>query len=147
MEYFTFRSYSPGKNLKEISTPLSVACGGGCCSIHSHPVHHCNAIWDTGATSSMISRRIARELQLHSTGEVEISGVHGVNSANTYIVDLIFACGFMIPGLRVSEADDGGGFDVLIGMDVISRGRLTVDGLGEGCHITFAFPAGGAETI
>ena len=89
----------------------------------------------------MISRRIAQELQLHSTGEVEISGVHGVQKSKTYIVDLLFTNGFAIPGVRVSEADDGGGFDVLIGMDVIGKGRLVVDGLGDGCYIAFAFPA------
>ena len=90
----------------------------------------------------MISRRVAEKLKLKSTGKVEIAGVHGVTMANTYIVNLIFNNGFSIFGLPVSEADNGGGFDVLIGMDVISRGKLIVDGLKDGCYIAFTFPTG-----
>lgn len=111
------------------------------CDVTSRPVHRCNAVWDTGATSSMISRRVAEKLQLKSTGKIEIAGVHGVTLADTYVVNLIFNNGFSIFGLPVSEADDGCGFDVLIGMDIISKGRLIIDGLSEGCHIAFAFPA------
>ena len=120
---------------------MTIACGGRCCDISSRPAHRCNAIWDTGATSSMISRRIAKKLKLHSTGKVQISGVHGVVETNTYIVDLLFDNGFEISGLHVSEADDGGGFDVLIGMDVIGQGQFSVDGTGSGCDVFFAFPA------
>ena len=140
MEYFYFTLSAKWK-LKEISTPLTIACGGECCGSSSVPEHFCNAIWDTGATSSMVSRSIAKKLNLRRTGKVQISGVHGIADTNTYIVDLHFANGFKITGLPVSEADDGGGFDVLIGMDVISQGKLIVDGTGDGCQIAFAFPA------
>lgn len=136
-----YLTLSSDRKMKEISTPISIACGGGCCDISSRPLHRCNAIWDTGATSSMISAEVARKLKLHRTGEVQISGVHGMKQTSTYMVDLLFANGFSIDGLNVSEADDGGGFDVLIGMDVIGRGRLLVDGLGDGCYIAFTFPA------
>ena len=138
MKCFTFTLSTPDRKMKEISTPVSVAaCSGHDCRV----VKRCNAIWDTGATSSMIARRIARELQLSPTGVVDISGVHGVHSTETYKVDLLFGNGFQIPGLQVSAADDNGGFDVLIGMDIISSGRLIVDGINKGCYIRFEFPA------
>jgi hypothetical protein len=139
MRYFNFWLSSPEK-LKEISTPLAIACGGNRCAANSIPVYRCNAIWDTGATSSMIAQHIAEELKLESTGKVQIAGVHGVTAAKTYIVSLLFGNGFAITDLPVSEADNGGGFDVLIGMDVISKGKLLVDGLRDGCQIVFEFP-------
>ena len=139
MRYFNFRLSSPEK-LNEISTPIAIACGGNRCALNSRPVHRCIAIWDTGATSSMIARHIAEKLRLESTGNVQIAGVHGVKDAKTYIVSLIFGNGFVIPDLPVSEADNNGGFDVLIGMDVIARGKLIIDGLGDGCQIAFEFP-------
>ena len=136
--YFTLTS---NEKLKEISTPVTIACGDDYCDITSRPQHSCNAIWDTGATSSMISRRIAEQLKLHSIGKAHISGVHGVVETDIYIIDIVFGNGFTISGLRVSEADNGGGFDVLIGMDVIGHGRLIVDGTGEMSEVFFAFPA------
>lgn len=140
MECFYFE-LSAKKGLKEISTPISIACANGCCDIDSRPVYRCNAIWDTGATSSMISKKIAEKLKLHSTGKIKISGVHGVVESNTYVVDFIFCNGFEITGVHVSEADNGGGFDVLIGMDIIAKGKLIVDGINNDCYVSFIFPA------
>ena len=133
--YFTLTSEN---KLKEISTPVTVAhCDKLCRS-----EHNCNAIWDTGATSSMITRRIAQKLNLHSIGKVRIAGVHGAVNTNIYTVDIRFGNGFTIPNVTVSEADDGGGFDVLIGMDIINQGRLLIDGSGAGVSVFFAYNKG-----
>lgn len=126
-------------NGKEIATPITVSCQDGC-----QPIHHCTAIWDTGATNSMISEELARALQVTPRGTVKVSGVHGVEDANTYTINLHFNNGFTLEDLQVSEAGNNAGFDVLIGMDVISRGILVIDGVNhphDGCQITFAFPA------
>ena len=141
MKYFYF-TLTSDKKLKEISTPVTISCGDGHCDISSRPEHYCNAIWDTGATSSMITRRIAQKLKLNAIGKVMISGVHGVVNANIYSVNIHFRNGFVIPCVTVSEADDGGGFDVLIGMDIINQGRLIVDGTDARGSVFFSFPAG-----
>ena len=125
-------------NGKEIATPITVSCPDGC-----QPIHRCTAIWDTGATSSMISADLARALQLEPQGTVRVSGVHGVEDAKLYTISLIFNNGFSIDDLQVSEAGNNAGFDVLIGMDVISKGIFVVDGVNhsqEGCQIAFAHP-------
>lgn len=124
----------------EIATPITVSCRSDRCEICDHPIHHCTAIWDTGATSSMISKEIADKLGLHPVGQVKIAGVHGSQAANVYEVDLAFDNGCRIPAVRVSEAAAGGGFDVLLGMDVIGRGIFIVDGSGEGTRVYFACP-------
>lgn len=135
-DFFTFSLICDGR---EIATPIAVSCAAGCA-----PIHHCTAIWDTGATSSMISADLAKELDLKPEGSVKVSGVHGVEDAKLYTIDLIFGTGFKIEKLQVSEAGNNAGFDVLIGMDVISKGMFIVNGgnhAEKGCQIAFAFPA------
>lgn len=135
-DFFVFDLICDGR---EIATPLAVSCAAGCA-----PIHHCTAIWDTGATSSMISADLAKALDLESEGTVKVSGVHGVEDAKLYTIDLIFGTGFKIEKLQVSEAGNNAGFDVLIGMDVISKGMFIVNGgnhAEKGCQIAFAFPA------
>ena len=136
-DFFTFSLICDGR---EIATPLAVSCAAAGCA----PIHHCTAIWDTGATSSMISADLAKALDLEPEGSVKVSGVHGVEEAKVYTIDLIFGTGFKIEKLQVSEAGNNAGFDVLIGMDVISKGMFIVNGgnhAEKGCQIAFAFPA------
>ena len=35
------------------------------------------ALWDTGATETLISNKVITELQLEKTGEVEVSTING----------------------------------------------------------------------
>ncbi len=135
MRYFQFDLCSP-LAAAEIATLLSV-------SNPEEPekkVRHCTAIWDTGATSSMITESLANKLELKSIGKTRISGVHGVEDAAVCRVNLIFGNGFMIPDVRVSEAADNGGFDVLIGMDIIGRGVFYVTGMSGKLEACFQMP-------
>lgn len=134
-DFFVFDLMCDGR---EIATPITISTPNG-----EQQLHNCTAIWDTGATSSMISQRIAQELQLSPQGTVKVSGVHGVESTNIYTVDLVFNNGYLIPNTQVSEAGNNAGFDVLVGMDIISRGIFIVDGVNHavnGCQIAFALP-------
>lgn len=122
-------------NEKEIATPLYLRKHG-----EKAGEQKANAIWDTGATSSMISAAMARKLQLAPAGTVQIAGVHGVQNARCYKVDIIFGNGFVIPDLKVSEAGDFGGFDMLIGMDIIGKGIMTLDGTSGKLNVRFCYP-------
>jgi hypothetical protein len=134
-DFFVFDLICDGR---EIATPLAVSCPAGCA-----PVQRCTAVWDTGATSSMISESLAKELKLEPEGSVKVSGVHGIEEAKIYTINLIFGNGFTLDKLQVSEAGNNAGFDILIGMDVISQGILIIDGVNhptKGCQIAFALP-------
>lgn len=135
MRYFQFDLCSP-LAAAEIATLLSVADP----EEPERKVRHCTAIWDTGATSSMITKSLAKKLELESIGKTRISGVHGVEDAAVYRVNLIFGNGFMIPDVRVSEAADNGGFDVLIGMDIIGQGVFYVTGISGRLEACFQMP-------
>ncbi len=132
-DYFEFELMTDRSH--EISTPIYI------CNDAKEKIQG-KAVWDTGATGSMISADIARRLKLSPAGKIKIAGVHGVENSNYYYVSLCFANGFTISNVCVAEASDNGGFDVLIGMDIIGRGYMTINGLsGKSLKVIFQYPA------
>lgn len=134
MEIFTFKLVCNANNA-EIATDLEVRAP------ESAKEERCRAIWDTGATGSMISSDVAEKLKLKPCGETRILGVHGSQKAKVYKVDIVFpAAQVILPGIRVSEADSGGGFDLLVGMDIIGKGMFGIYGDGELLTVLFGLP-------
>ena len=86
-----------------------------------------DAIWDTGAMSSCLAPKIADEMKLQPIGFMFIRGVGGENIMKrpVYLVDLKLSNGMIIKGVRIIGVEVGGG-DVLVGMDVISRGDFAI---------------------
>src|SRR5438874_1586134 len=104
-----------------------------------------NALVDTGAQKTMISASVANTLGLLPQGQIPIQGV-GPNV--TYHNGYLFHVGFMIPlitpvavrgqmqvGIFIQQDVIWGaelpapvGFDVLLGMDVLSTGSLVIGG-------------------
>ena len=86
-----------------------------------------SAMWDTGASVTLISERVASELGLVVTGTTIISGYDGKKrKANTYRIDLKFTDDLHVCFIEAVETPSPF-FDLLIGMDVISQGNLHVD--------------------
>jgi hypothetical protein len=79
------------------------------------------AIWDTGATSSVISLDIARHLNLVPRDSVTISHAAGRQQCSVYVIDVALHHGVQIPKLQVIASDLGNSM-MLIGMDIISNG-------------------------
>jgi len=79
------------------------------------------ALWDTGATNTMISKRVANTLSLKKTGEINIRSFAGEKSVNEYYLRLLLAGGFT-KDLQVLEFSEIKGADILIGMDIIGYG-------------------------
>ena len=98
------------------------------------------AIWDTGATDCVITQRIVDALQLQPTGMVEIHGVHGKQDCPTYIVNIYLPNHVAFAGVRVtlgvlSDAD------MLIGMNIITRGDFAVTNKGGVTKFSFRVPS------
>lgn len=106
------------------------------------------ALWDTGATTTMIDGRIANMLGLIPTGKCDISHAVGSNLVNTYTFLLELPGGFKINVVNACE----GNFDLnkqgmLIGMDIILQGDFFT-GQGEESgkpytYFTFTIPSTG----
>lgn len=96
------------------------------------------ALWDTGASVSVISSRIAEELNLEPTGMSYVSGFDGKRiKRNTYRVNIEFASDMKISFVEVVESPMIA-FDFLIGMDIISLGSLSIDN-GDCSGTVFSF--------
>lgn len=88
---------------------------------------HCRVmgLWDTGATNSVISTRLVSALKLKPIGKVTVSHAQGQTDVNTYLINLLLPNNVGYPFLQVNEGVLAG-FDMLIGMDIISRGDFSI---------------------
>lgn len=107
---------------RELAIPVEIRSSR--CRKYPLAVKNCIGIIDTGATSSMLTETIARELDLIPSGNITVSGVHGTENANMYEVDIIFGNCCILRDMPVSGANGDAGFDLLIGMDILSKGEL-----------------------
>jgi Aspartyl protease len=114
------------------------------------------ALVDTGAQKTMISTRVVRTLGLQPQGMIPIQGVGpNVTHHNGYLFHVAFTIPLIAPGQQIvpgspipvmmfihptaiygAELTSTTGFDVLLGMDILSSGSLKVEGSG---HFSFSF--------
>jgi hypothetical protein len=99
-----------------------------------------NAIWDTGATHTAISKRLADKLKLIPVGKTEVNGVNEVTIVNTHLVNITLPNKIGFVDCRVTEALNLGEFDVLIGMDIIMCGDFSVSHANGHTKFSFIIP-------
>jgi len=99
------------------------------------------AIWDTGATSSVITSDVAKRLNLCSEGSIVVNGVTGSKIVNTYLVTFTLPNGFS-KDIFVASCTMAVGCDVLIGMDIISTVDLAITSGSHGTTFSFKTPHG-----
>lgn len=97
------------------------------------------ALWDTGATSSFISDRIAESLQLETDGYMIVSTVGGIVNSKIHIVNIILPNDINVPDIPVTQAflDD---CDMIIGMDIITLGNFSINNYGGKTTFSFTYP-------
>lgn len=99
-------------------------------------------VWDTGATKSCISHDVAINLGLTSIGKIDVWGIGGKTLKDQYIVNVILPNRVRFLNLTVSEGDLKG-FDVLIGMDIMSQGDVAFSNYGKQSAFSFRLPSCG----
>jgi hypothetical protein len=98
------------------------------------------AIWDTGASQTVITHRLMSHLNLIP---IETKLVHGVNSkqlVDVVAISIKLPNGFLIPDIRVFVCDIPSPIDLLIGMDVIQLGDLHISNTGGYTLFSFVTP-------
>jgi len=101
-------------------------------------------VWDTGATGSVISKKVIDDLGLRSSGKTIIhvvgpSGTENEYEANIYFVNLYFPPCTVIPTKVVEGSMPG--CDVLIGMNVINLGDFAVTNYNNKTTWSFRLPS------
>ena len=100
------------------------------------------ALWDTGATNSVISQSLSEKLQLVTIDREEIMGVNGRNVVSVNVISLVLPMPenpIIFPNLRVNVGVLHG-FDMLIGMDIIQNGDFAISNSQNHTHFSFCVP-------
>jgi len=106
------------------------------------PPYYTHAMWDTGATGSVITQTLAQKLNLTATGSVMVNHAGGRSPSNTYIVNLYLPNKVLIPGVPVIECPDTvGDFSVIIGMDIICSGDFAITNYKGITRVSFESPS------
>ena len=100
------------------------------------------AIWDTGATATVITQNVVNELGLIPTGMSIVFTANGETTQNTYIVDIGLPNGVVVKDVTVTCAIAlSGGCEALIGMDIISLGDFSITNHNGSTCMSFRIPS------
>ena len=99
------------------------------------------ALWDTGATKSVIADSLAKELKLTPVGKTEVFHADGSSDRLCYLVNFGLPNKVDIVGALVSEQPESQGFRVIVGMDVIALGDFVVTNAGGQTWVSFSTPS------
>ncbi len=97
-----------------------------------------NAVWDTGATRSAITQEVIDKLGIKHTDELDIYTANGVRAGKEYSINVYLPNHVALVGVPVTDGDMR--IDMLIGMDIISRGDFAVTNKFKGTWMTFQIP-------
>lgn len=104
------------------------------------------ALWDTGSTGSAISEDLAKTLGLIPVTKRNVIGVNTVEVRDVYQVDIYLPDNVRIANASVTSYPPNRlPFNVLIGMDIITRGDFAVTHADELTAFSFRIPS--KETI
>lgn len=84
------------------------------------------AVWDSGASSSCISKKAAQSLGLIPIGMSVHFTANGKAECFDYIADVILPSGINVGNVRISEFSGSPAIDMLIGMDIICMGDFAI---------------------
>lgn len=93
---------------------------------------------DTGASCTCVSAKVISDLKLQPSGKQLVGGVHGSNAVNSYQFQVVLAFPQSVTPGGLTQAHlvpmpvngvefvPPGGFDLLIGRDILCRGAFTM---------------------
>ena len=99
------------------------------------------AIWDTGATGTVITQKVVDDCDLKPIGVTEVYTAKGKSKTNLYLVNVWLPNKVIIYNVKAALGQVIGNVEVLIGMDIISRGDFAVTNKGGKTVFSFRFPS------
>ena len=104
------------------------------------PLVEFDAIWDTGASASVISQSVVEKCSLQPTGQTKVYTASGEDICNTYLVCISLPNEVEFPVVRVTEGKINGA-DMLIGMDLIGVGDFAVSNFQGATVFSYRYPS------
>lgn len=104
------------------------------------PIHRFKGLWDTGASGTVISSEVAQKLGLKPIGKNKVFHAQGESIVNVYAINLYLPNQVGFPFIQVTEGVLNG-FDLLIGMDIITTGDFSITNLGGNTTFSFRVPS------
>jgi hypothetical protein len=99
------------------------------------------ALWDTGATRSVIRPEIVAALALQATGTSQSHTAGGQTTSPTHVINIGLPNQTLIAGVLASENPNLNGFQAIIGMDVITLGDFAITSMGGQTWMSFRCPS------
>ncbi len=124
------------KNQCRISAFFDPAAGG-----LQPPIADFDAIWDTGATNSVITQAVVDACGLQPMGIIQTHGVHGTQDSEQFLVNIYLPNAVAFGGVVVTKGQLTAGAEILIGMDIINRGDFAVTNHGGITKFSFRVPS------
>ena len=100
-----------------------------------------NGLWDTGASSSCIHRRVRDYMHLIPIGTETISTANGKVEVDSHIIDVILPNRVIVKDLMVTSAEIGDDVDILLGMDIIDLGAFSITNYKGKTHQSLIIPS------
>lgn len=136
-------TWAPGSRVNRVVTEVGISAPT---KVPQAPKELHTAMWDTGATGSAISEDLAKKLGLTRARKRNVVGVNTVELRDVFQVDIYLPDNVLIANASVTSYPAKRlPFDVLIGMDIITRGDFAITH--EDGSTTFSFRVPSKETI
>ncbi len=99
------------------------------------------ALWDTGASKSVISQDLVKALGLVPSGATNLNHAGGQSISPTYVVNFYLPNKVTMAGFVVTECPAFPNFGAIIGMDVITWGDFTITNVNGQTWMSFRAPS------
>ena len=106
-----------------------------------HNANSYKAIWDTGATGTVITQKVVDECALSPISVVEVHTAAGKTITNSYLANVWLPNRIIVPNVEVTLGQLAGNVEVLIGMNIISKGDFAVTNKDGKTVFSFRFPS------
>ena len=104
------------------------------------PLTAFKAIWDTGATASVISQKVVDQCGLIQAGVANVITAGGRFECDVYPINIFLPNGVGFANVAVTKADLSPN-DVLIGMDLINKGDFAITHERGNTVFSFRYPS------
>jgi len=98
------------------------------------------ALWDTGASGSVITPTLSQMMNLIPINRIKVSGINNTSMADVVKISIGLPNGVLIKEENVMICDLVKDIDLLIGMDIIQLGDFSISNGGGTTLFSFAIP-------